>query len=128
MTLADILVSHRHDMLWMPAVRREAPENQWLSDADLTSRFPLLFDRLIKGLGGESPPIMPAPGEHAATLIATRHRPVYLLRESTHLQQSIRSIAVEGRHFGDFRAVNRFHSVRPSGSSHGSLTGPGGRP
>ena len=53
MTLADILVAHRHDMLrlWMLAVRREAPETQGLSDADLTSNFPLLFDRLILGLG-----------------------------------------------------------------------------
>ena len=42
MTLADILVAHRHDMLrlWMQAVRREAPETQGLSDADLTSNFP----------------------------------------------------------------------------------------
>ena len=69
MTLADILVAHRHDMLrlWMLAVRREAPETQALSDADLTSNFPMLFDRLIRGLEGEPPPVMPESRADAAT-------------------------------------------------------------
>ena len=44
------------------------PRDPGLSDADLTSNFPLLFDRLIKGLEGESPPpTMPESREHAAT-------------------------------------------------------------
>ena len=52
MILADILVAHRHDMLrlWMPAVRREAPETQGLSDAESTSGWS----------GGEAQPVRKA--------------------------------------------------------------------
>src|SRR3954451_11048476 len=98
MTLADILVAHRHDMLrlWMQAVRREAPETQGLSDADLTSNFPLLFDRLIRGLEGESPPpTMPESREHAATRKRQGIGLPTLLREYTLLQQTIRAFAAE---------------------------------
>src|SRR5947209_3368907 len=98
MTLADILVAHRHDMLrlWMLAVRREAPETQGLSDADLTSNFPLLFDRLIRGLEGEPPPpTMPESRAHAATRKRQGIGLPTLLREYTLLQQTIRSFASE---------------------------------
>ena len=98
MTLADILVAHRHDMLrlWMLAVRREAPETQGLSDADLTGNFPLLFDRLIKGLEGEPPPpVMPESRAHAATRKRQGIGLPTLLREFTLLQQTIRSFAAE---------------------------------
>src|SRR5437764_14887881 len=98
MTLADILIAHRHDMLrlWMLAVRREAPETQGLSDADLTSNFPLLFDRLIKGLDGEPPrPTMPEPRQHAATRKRQGTGLPTLLREYTLLQQTIPSFAAE---------------------------------
>ena len=98
MTLADILVAHRHDMLrlWMLAVRREAPETQGLSDADLTSNFPLLFDRLIRGLGGEPPPpVMPESRAHAATRKRQGIGLPTLLREYTLLQQTIRAFAAE---------------------------------
>lgn len=98
MTLADILVAHRHDMLrlWMQAVRREAPETQGLSDADLTSNFPLLFDRLIRGLEGESPPpTMPESRAHAATRKRQGIGLPTLLREYTLLQQTIRAFAAE---------------------------------
>src|SRR5947209_8608438 len=98
MTLADILVAHRHDMLrlWMQAVRQEAPETQGLSDADLTSNFPLLFDRLIRGLGGEPPPpTMPESREHAATRKRQGIGLPTLLREYTLLQQTIRAFAAE---------------------------------
>src|SRR5215213_7391464 len=98
MTLADILVAHRRDMLrlWMLAVRREAPETQGLSDADLTSNFPLLFDRLIRGLEGEPPPpVMPESREHAATRKRRGIGLTTLLREYTLLQQTIRSFAAE---------------------------------
>ena len=98
MTLADILVAHRHDMLrlWMTAVRREAPETHALSDADLTSEFPLLFDRLIRSLEGEPPPAtMPESRAHAA---ARRRQGIglsTLLREYTLLQRTIRDFAAE---------------------------------
>ena len=98
MTLADILVAHRHDMLrlWMQAVRREAPETQGLSDADLTSNFPLLFDRLIRGLEGEPPPpTMPESRAHAATRKRQGIGLPTLLREYTLLQQTIRTFAAE---------------------------------
>jgi signal transduction histidine kinase len=98
MTLADILVAHRHDMLrlWMLAVRREAPETRGLSDADLTSNFPLLFDRLIRGLEGESPPpVMPESRAHAATRKRQGIGLPTLLREYTLLQQTIRTFAAE---------------------------------
>ena len=98
MTLADILVAHRHDMLrlWMLAVRREAPETRGLSDADLTSNFPLLFDRLIRGLEGEPPPpTMPESRAHAATRKRQGIGLPTLLREYTLLQQTIRSFAAE---------------------------------
>ena len=98
MTLADILVAHRNDMLrlWMQAVRREAPETQGLSDADLTSNFPLLFDRLIKGLEGEPPPpVMPGSRAHAATRKRQGIGLPTLLREYTLLQQTIRAFAAE---------------------------------
>lgn len=98
MTLADILVAHRNDMLrlWMQAVRREAPETQGLSDADLTGNFPLLFDRLIRGLEGESPPpVMPESRAHAATRKRQGIGLPTLLREFTLLQQTIRSFAAE---------------------------------
>lgn len=98
MTLADILVAHSHDMLrlWMQAVRREAPETQGLSDADLTSNFPLLFDRLIRGLEGEPPPpVMPESRAHAATRKRQGIGLTTLLREYTLLQQTIRSFAAE---------------------------------
>ena len=109
MTLADILVAHRGDMLrlWMLAVRREAPETRGLPDADLTSNFPLLFDRLIKGLGGESPPpTMPESREHAATRKRQGIGLPTLLREYTLLQQTIRSFAAEmlGARPGDTEA------------------------
>ena len=97
-TLADILVAHRHDMLrlWMQAVRREAPETQGLSDADLTSNFPLLFDRLIRGLEGEPPPpTMPESRAHAATRKRQGIGLPTLLREYTLLQQTIRAFAAE---------------------------------
>src|SRR5437764_14524308 len=96
MTLADILIAHRHDMLrlWMLAVRREAPETQGLSDADLISNFPLLFDRLIKGLEGEPPPpVMPESRAHAAP---RKRQGVGLptpLRENTPLQETRRAFA-----------------------------------
>src|SRR3954451_8621926 len=98
MTLADILVAHRHDMLrlWMQAVRREAIETQGLSDADLISNFPLLFDRLIKGLEGEPPPpVMPESRAHAATRKRQGIGLPTLLREYTLLQQTIRAFAAE---------------------------------
>jgi signal transduction histidine kinase len=98
MTLAEILVAHRHDMLrlWMLAVRREAPETQGLSDSDLTGNFPLLFDRLIRGLEGESPPpTMPESRAHAATRKRQGIGLPTLLREYTLLQQTIRSFAAE---------------------------------
>jgi signal transduction histidine kinase len=98
MTLADILLAHRHDMLrlWMLAVRREAPETRGLSDADLTSNFPLLFDRLIRGLEGESPPpVMPESRAHAATRKRQGIGLPTLLREYTLLQQTIRTFAAE---------------------------------
>ncbi len=98
MTLAEILVAHRHDMLrlWMQAVRREAPETQGLSDSDLTSNFPLLFDRLIRGLEGEPlPPTMPESREHAATRKRQGIGLPTLLREYTLLQQTIRAFAAE---------------------------------
>ena len=98
MTLADILLAHRNDMLrlWMLAVRREAPETQGLSDSDLTSNFPLLFDRLILGLGGEPPPpTMPESREHAATRKRQGIGLPTLLREYTLLQQTIRAFAAE---------------------------------
>ena len=98
MTLADILLAHRHDMLrlWMLAVRREAPETRGLSDADLTSNFPLLFDRLIRGLEGEPPPpVMPESRAHAATRKRQGIGLPTLLREYTLLQQTIRAFAAE---------------------------------
>ena len=98
MTLADILVAHRNDMLrlWMLAVRREAPETQVLSDADLTSNFPLLFDRLIRGLEGEPPPpVMPESREHASTRKRQGIGLPTLMREYTLLQQTIRAFAAE---------------------------------
>jgi signal transduction histidine kinase len=98
MTLADILVAHRPDMLrlWMQAVRREAPETQGLSDADLTINFPLLFDRLIRGLEGESPPpTIPESRAHAATRKRQGIGLPTLLREYTLLQQTIRTFVVE---------------------------------
>ena len=98
MTLADILVAHRHDMLrlWMQAVRQEAPETQGLSDADLTGNFPLLFDRLIRGLEGEPPPpVMPESRAHAATRKRQGIGLPTLLREYTLLQQTIRAFAAE---------------------------------
>ena len=98
MTLAKILEAHRHDMLrlWMQAVRREAPETQGLSDADLTSNFPLLFDRLIRGLAGEQPPlVMPESRAHAATRKSQGIGLSTLLREYTLLQQTIRAFAAE---------------------------------
>lgn len=97
MTLAEILVAHRHDMLrlWMLAVRREAPETQGLSDADLTSNFPLLFDRLIRGLEGEPPTTMPESRAHAATRKRQGVGLPTLLREYTLLQQTIRAFAAE---------------------------------
>ena len=98
MTLADILVAHRHDMLrlWMVAVRQEAPETRGLSDADLTSNFPLLFDRLIRALGGEPlPPVMPESREHAATRKRQGIGLSTLLREYTLLQGTIRAFAAE---------------------------------
>jgi hypothetical protein len=56
--LIENLDAHRSDILrlWMEAVRRAAPETRRLSDADLISNFPLLFDRLIRGLDGGTPP------------------------------------------------------------------------
>jgi hypothetical protein len=68
-SLADILAAHRLDglRLWMQAVRREAPETQGLSDADLTSNFSPQFDRLIRGLEGE-PPLTHEPAVDATTL------------------------------------------------------------
>ena len=109
MTLADILVAHRNDMLrlWMQAVRREAPETQGLSDADLTSNFPLLFDRLIRGLEGEPPPpVMPESRAHAATRKRQGIGLPTLLREYTLLQQTIRAFAAEmlGARPGDSEA------------------------
>ncbi len=98
MTLADILLAHRLDMLrlWMEAVRREAPETQGLSDDDLTSNFPLLFDRLIRGLEGEPPPpTMPESRAHAATRKRQGIGLPTLLREYTLLQQTIRAFAAE---------------------------------
>ena len=98
MTLADILTAHGRDMLrlWMEAVRREAPETQGLSETDLTSNFPLLFDRLIRGLEGEPPtPIMPESREHAATRKRQGIGLPTLLREYTLLQQTIRTFASE---------------------------------
>lgn len=98
MTLADILVAHRHDMLrlWMQAVRREASETRGLSDADLTSNFPLLFDRLIRALGGEPmSPVMPESREHAATRKRQGIGLATLLREYTLLQETIRAFAAE---------------------------------
>jgi signal transduction histidine kinase len=98
MTLAVILVAHRHDMLrlWMQAVRREAPETQGLSDADLTGNFPLLFDRPIRGLEGEPPPpTMPESRAHAATRKRQGIGLPTLLREYTLLQHTIRTFAAE---------------------------------
>jgi signal transduction histidine kinase len=98
MTLAEILLAHRHDMLrlWMQAVRKEAPETRGLSDADLTSNFPLLFDRLIRGLEGElPPPEIPESRAHAATRKRQGIGLSTLLREYTLLQQTIRSFAAE---------------------------------
>ena len=98
MTLADILKAHRHDMLrlWMQAVRQEAPETQGLSDADLISNFPLLFDRLIRGLEGEiPPPVMPESRAHAATRKGQGIGLSTLLREYTLLQRTIRTFAAE---------------------------------
>ena len=51
----------------MQAVRREAPETQGMSDADLTSNLSLQFDRLIRGLEGE-PPLTHEPTVDATTL------------------------------------------------------------
>lgn len=98
MTLADILVAHRHDMLrlWMLAVRREAPETQGLSDSDLTSNFPMLFDRLIRALEGEPPPpTVPESREHASTRKRQGIGLPTLLREYTLLQGTIRAFAAE---------------------------------
>ena len=58
MTLPDLLVAYRHDMLrlWILAVHREAPETHGHPDADLISNFPRLFGRLIRGSKGSNRP------------------------------------------------------------------------
>src|SRR5512144_233370 len=98
MTLTEILVTHRHDILraWVDAVRREAPETRGLSDSDLISNFPLLSDRLIQGpAGGKHPPVIPESREHAATRKRQGIGLATLLREYTLLQQAIKDFACE---------------------------------
>jgi signal transduction histidine kinase len=98
MTLIEILDAHRSDILrlWMEAVRREAPETRGLSDADLISNFPLLFDRLVRGLdGGTPPPVIPESREHAATRKRQGIGLPTLLREYTLLQRAIKEFTCE---------------------------------
>ena len=98
MNLVEILDTHRHDILrpWAESVRREAPETRGLSDGDLISNYPLLFDRLVRGLGGGSlPPAVPESREHAATRKRQGIGLPTLLREYTLLQQAIKEFAHE---------------------------------
>ena len=96
MNLVKVIDTHRDDILqiWVKSVRREAPETNGLSDGDLISNFPLLFDRLVQGLGGGSPPpAIPESREHAATRKRQGIGLPTLLREYTLLQQSIKDFA-----------------------------------